>query len=191
MEYLRCNCCGGVYPEVFFQIHRVGVYTRQRRIICRGCLQTQRDKKKWTNRPLEKARLTFRHHARKFIERGIIQHRDELTSVFGWDLKQMAHDIEHASKNGCPYCHQLFLDMEHGLAAITLDIVRPEELPYYTTNVRWVCRTCNTEKQRTPAEQWGATCQAWKGWRELQSRLQRDQYAGTMFEGVRALHGCN
>ena len=185
---MTCKLCGGEYPDIFFESKGVGgVYSPKiyRSTICRGCLQTKRDTKKAKNRPLQKARDAYKHHAQKFIERGIITHRDELRTAFGWNLNQMSHDIKHASKNGCRYCEQLFSKMAHGLASVTLDIINPEDPPFYQTNVAWVCRTCNTEKQRTPPAVWGQILQCYRRWREIQREKESDPYFGMpLFEGV-------
>lgn len=176
-----CKKCGGTYSDTFFQFHekkfpiRVSGY---KDCICIGCQQTERDKKKHVNRPLAKARNTFFSHARKFIERGIIQDANDLKRLYGWDISQMAHDIAHSFKNGCPYCRNKFSDMEGGLHSVSLDIVNPVSPPYYETNVRWVCLTCNKEKQRTPPDVWGARLQDWKHWREWQTSIESNPYIG-------------
>jgi hypothetical protein len=74
--------------------------------------------------------------------------------------------------------------MGHGLADLTLDIIDPTKDPYYSTNVKWVCATCNKEKQRTPPEHWGAKLVAWQMWREQQEKLKGDPWIGTLFEGM-------
>jgi hypothetical protein len=142
---------------VFFEVNRGGRYTRipTPKAVCIGCLQTERDNLKRYNRPKAKARNTFYRHADKFIKEGLAGSREDFAQRFDWSVKQMAHDIEHTYKNGCPYCRQFFSEMGHGLSDLTLDIIDPEKPPYYTTNVKWVCSTCNKEKQRTPPEYWG------------------------------------
>lgn len=189
MQQRQCKRCGGAYPLVFFRISQRDYALRAKRknTICIGCEQTERDEKKRYNRPRKKARDAYRRHAKKFVERDIIKSQDELAQYYGWDIDQMTHDIEHASTNGCPYCHQPFSDMAYGLSDLTLDIVDPEKPPYYTTNVRWVCATCNMEKQRTPPSQWGAKLVSWQRWREI--RQKNDIWHGTLFEGTTLLVG--
>jgi hypothetical protein len=139
------------------------------RRVCRGCSQTNRDTKKRADRSVEKARLTYARHALQFIRSGIIKTKADLGRLFGWDVQQMAHDIKHDFGNGCPYCHRKFASMGHGLRDITLDIVNPGLQSYYTTNVRWVCNTCNTEKQRLSPDNWGALRQSWERWKRDQA----------------------
>jgi len=143
-----------------------------------GCEQQERDDRKRRNRPKAKARNTFYHHADKFIQAGKAESRREFAELYGWDIGQMSHDIEHAYGNGCPYCHQSFAEMGHGLSDVTLDIIDTEKPPYYTTNVRWVCATCNKEKQRTPPELWGAKLIAWEKWRQQQERIKNNPFCG-------------
>lgn len=136
-----------------------------RRPVCIPCEQRARDNQKQANRPAAKARGTLRNHAAKFVKAGIITDASELASRFGWSVAQMAHDIEHAYRNGCPYCHQPFASMGHGLADVTLDIHDTASPPFYRTNCRWVCATCNKEKQRTPPHLFAAKLQGWETWR--------------------------
>jgi len=193
MDLVQCTRCGGWYPEIFYQIKERGVsiLTPTRRNICRGCQQTNKDEKKKKNRPLAKARDTYRNHADKFMKSKLdkdgnicpafIQSPKELESKYGWNIHQMTHDIEHASHNGCKYCLRLFSTMGHGLADITLEIIDRDREPYYATNVSWVCRTCNTEKGMTSPDNWGAILQAWKNWRERQN-IVNGYWVGPLFE---------
>jgi len=187
VKYKTCKKCGGDYAEIFFPSHGTGVtrYSRKwRRNICIGCRQEEKDERKRRNRPLAKARSTFYRHADRFIKGGLAESRQEFAERFGWDVHQMAHDIEHGYANSCPYCHEAFAEMGHGLSDITLDIVDPEKPPYYTTNVKWICATDNKEKQRTPPEHWGAKLAAWDMWRKQQQKLNTDPFVGLpFFEG--------
>ena len=181
-----CKKCGGTYSETFFQSHcnhtRIVTFKNN---VCIGCQQTARDEKKYVNRPLVKARNTYFSHARKYIERGIIQDANDLRRLYGWDIPQMAHDIDHSFKNGCPYCRKKFADMEGGLHSVSLDIINPVSPPYYETNVRWVCLTCNKEKQRTPPDIWGARLQDWKHWRERKTSMELNPFFGLpMFDDL-------
>jgi len=181
-----CKRCGGVYPESFFEINYTkGAYTHLR-AVCRGCRQTDGDEKKRLNRPQKKAHDAFKNHAARFVKRGEIGNRDELRDAYGWDIQQMTHDIEHAAGNGCPYCRRPFAEMTHGLADITLDIIDPERKPFYTTNVKWSCRTCNTEKQRLTPDEWGERSQSWVLWKARQEVISGNPDAGlgALFEGV-------
>jgi len=190
-----CRRCGLTYEpaEAFFRQNlnhrgKLGNY-RYLKSVCIGCETTARTERKRRNRPREKARRTWHHHADKYIKLGMAKSRDDFAKRYGWDLDQMAHDIEHASANGCPYCHQLFAEMVHGLADITLDIINPDMPPYYESNVRWVCMTCNREKKKTPPDLWGAKLQCWKKWRDHQDRLKTNPYAGLPLLDCLAEHG--
>ena len=68
--------------------------------------------------------------------------KTDLISVYGWDLKRIAHDAEYQYGNGCNYCGHPYRDMGHGYADITLDVVDRGRPPYYRTNTRWCCQTC-------------------------------------------------
>jgi len=129
--------------------------------VCNRCLQIQRDEIKQRNRFLAKARRTLNWHATKFGFRPAA-----FASKYGWDVKQMAHDCEHAAKNGCPYCHMAFAEMANGLRDITLDVYDPHAEPYYT-NTRWVCNTCNSKKQDMPIGDWHQVCLAFKVQRDF------------------------
>lgn len=176
----RCYECGGEYLLIFFELEgRCGkLGNRRYRIRCIGCKLSARVKRAQANRFRQKARSTRTRHAGKYVRdpklAGHVSSVDEFCAAYDWTIDQMAHDIEHASKNGCPYCWQLFSTMEHGLRDITLDIFDPRLPPYYRTNVRWCCVTCNSEKQRTPPDLWGAKLAMWKLWRENQAKLMTD-----------------
>jgi len=145
------------------------------RSTCIGCELTARTDKTRESRERDKARRAVRTHFEKYRrehrEQGKypwmagITSQGEFAQRFGWDVAQMAHDIEHAHKNGCPYCRQSFAEMAHGLADVSFDVIDPSKPPYYRTNVRPCCLTCNREKNRTAPDLWGAKLQAWERWR--------------------------
>jgi hypothetical protein len=110
--------------------------------------------------------------------------KEEFAERFDWDIDQMAHDIEHAATNGCPYCHRAFALMEGGLHNVSLDIVDPRTPPYYTTNVRWVCKTCNSAKGEMTLAQFGEHLANWAKWERRQQQLRKDPWTGTLFEGT-------
>ena len=62
-----------------------------------------------------------------------------------------------------------------------------ERVPWNRTNVRWVCRTCNTEKQRTPPDKWAEYLGYCDQWRNRQEELKANPWAGLgpLFEGIR------
>src|SRR5262249_49372565 len=145
---------------------------------CIGCEQTARDKKKRANRERSKVGDAIRRHADRFIKIGLAKTRAEFAEKYGWEIDRMLHEMEHTYKNGCGYCAESFGEMGHGLSDITLDICDPRQPPYYGTNTRWICQTCNREKGRTPPELWGAKLIAWKQWYAWQECLAVDQFVG-------------
>jgi hypothetical protein len=182
----RCYECGGEYLLIFFRFDRRPTRLTQARARCIGCELSARTRKAQANRIRKKAGNARTRHAHTYRERQIpgrfvlpsyVRTSEDFYREYDWDTDQMAHDIEHASQNGCPYCWQLFSTMEGGLKNITLDIVDPRLPPYYRTNVRWCCNTCNREKQRTPPDLWGAKLSMWKLWRENQQKLMTDPEA--------------
>ena len=179
-----CRRCGGEFALTFFRISRVLDIssTKRRRVICIGCEQTERDTAKSRDRWRDKIRSTIRNHARKYINRGLAADIAEFVSTFGWHLDDMKHDAEHVYKNGCQVCHRLFSSMEHGLADLTLDVINPTEPPYYISNTKWICRTCNREKGRTPPHLWAQKLAEWRRWERRQTELQTKAYIGPLFE---------
>jgi hypothetical protein len=179
----RCYRCGGEYLLVFFRLDRRLTRKTHYRAICIGCQLTAAVEQARAKRHRKKAGSARTRHAAKYLSRSVadcyvipasIESSEDFYRTYDWSLDQMAHDIEHASKNGCPYCWQLFSTMPHGLGDMTLDIVDRRLPPYYTTNVRWVCATCNKEKQRTAPDLWGAKLAMWKLWRENQTKMMTD-----------------
>lgn len=169
MNGVVCIRCGVVFPPeeamVFFRLNpdtRARIHARRaRRSVCIGCEQTERDERKRQRRALEKARWTLRFHAA----------REGMTAPafgarYGWVVARIVHDIEHAFENTCGYCWRPYAEMEHGLADVTIDIVDRDKPPYYDTNTKPCCRTCNTEKGKLSPEAWALKLQAWRRWRE-------------------------
>lgn len=170
----QCSRCGGLFAETFFrkspdQRLRAGIAAR--RYVCIGCEQTARDEKKGRRRSLVKANNAIRSHARTYVRKGLVSDQAAFAERYDWHADQLAHDIEHAAANGCPYCRRAYADMAHGLADVTLDIIDPRAEPYYRTNVRWVCSTCNKAKQDLSPERWGEQLQAWQRWEHRQHEL--------------------
>lgn len=178
-----CSACGGTYSEVFFEKSGKSKNSYFSRTICIGCRLTRRTSEKRYNRPLKKAQAAVLTHTPKLVARGLIQSAHELITRYGWNAQEMAHDIEHAFGNGCPYCCEKFATMPHGLGDVTLDIVDPTKPPYYKTNVRWVCTTCNRAKSRTPPEIWSEKLSMWAEWRRRQEDMRDDPWFGTLFAG--------
>jgi len=162
----HCQKCGGEFDESFFRHTRMA--NRYPRDICKACEQTGRDKGKSKNRFLAKARSTLLRHQRRF---------GFPLKDYGWIVAEMAHDAEHAFKNGCPYCRKPFLEMS-GLPDLTLDIINPEKKPFYKTNTKWVCATCNKQKQKYNADEWGQNQQNWQEWKDWQEKREKFKWAG-------------
>ena len=132
--------------------------------VCRPCHQTRRDKLKLVNRWAAKARDTIRRHA---IRLGVP--KEELITRYGWDPHRLAHDAEFQYNNGCNYCGGQYQDMGHGLSDISLDIVDPSAAPYYRTNSKWCCQTCNRKKSNRGPDWFEGDRQVW----ELHTLAQR------------------
>ncbi|KKM60254.1 hypothetical protein LCGC14_1543710 [marine sediment metagenome] len=148
-----CKKCGFAAPEEWFLLSRnTSISTNKlfRRSDCPMCLQETRDKAKNENRALSKARSLLARHAKKYRMKP-----QAFARRFNWEVHQIAHDIIHSSKNACPYCNFPYEDMGNGLRDITLDIVNPQEQPYYQTNTKFCCSTCNSIKGQRGADAFG------------------------------------
>ena len=128
------------------------------------------------------ARNAVMSHAYRLARAGVVGSGADLAKRFGWNLQAMAHDIQHAFKNGCPYCRQPFVEMANGLADVTLDIIDPSKPPYYATNTRWCCLTCNRAKSKTDPSRWAKKLLWWDEWRRTSVGSERTQ-SGTLFDG--------
>lgn len=180
-----CTRCGGSYREDVFFRHDSNANRHTRvtvRAICIGCEQKARDAEKQRNRFPAKARAAISSHARKFVKKGILQVAEELTTVFGWDPKALAHDFEFAYNNGCAYCRRKYSTMGHGLSDLTIDILDPDALPYYSTNTKLCCSTCNKEKGQTPPHLWAAKLIEWAKWEARQIFLAGKEWIGPLFD---------
>ena len=129
--------------------------------MCRGCEQKRTDGSKSRNRFLVKARNAINTHAKRLGERWGLN-KQQLIRDYGWRPYDLAHDLEHGSQNGCPCCRKPFSEMGHGLADLSFDIINPAERPYYRSNVKISCLTCNKEKQQIPPDQWGQRLRDWE-----------------------------
>jgi hypothetical protein len=181
---LQCRECREWYDEVFFEVALgKNSYPKLRKVRCIGCRLTRRTREKEEGkRYWVKARNAVMTHAAKFIKTGVVQSAEELVTRFGWNLAAMAHDIEHAFKNGCPYCRVLFSQMPNGLGALTLDVVDPSQPPYYAVNTRWSCMTCNRSKAKTAPSVWAIKLLCWEKWRSRQAELRNRPLMGTLFD---------
>lgn len=179
----RCSTCGTKYESylveaAFRTLNSHGrLDASKRRWLCRPCEQTRRDEKKVGNRWHVKARDTIRRHAERF---SIPQ--DRLTGQYGWEASLLAHEAEHAYGNGCSYCNHPYLEMGHGLADITLDIIDRGKPPYYRTNTKWCCQTCNRKKGVMTPEQFELDRQVFGVWSEQRGQATGNpQEAGFLF----------
>lgn len=180
----RCVICGGAYLLEFFQRGRNAngsrdpkVGTRHYRDHCMGCEAIRKRAEPVEQRLRKKAVAARRRHGAKLKELGVIKNEGDLEEIYGWALDRMLDDIKRISEKGCPYCLQLIKMREHGLGTITVDILNANEPPHYSTNVIWCCAGCNSKKQLTPPNVWGARQSMWKLWRDNQIRLGVDPEA--------------
>lgn len=183
----RCTRCGGLFDEEVFFRRKSGpaIAGPDRHSACIGCEQTARDEKKYANRAMVKARNALRTHAAKYIAAGVVSSQAEFAERFDWDIKQMAHDINHTAGNGCQRCRKSFASMGNGLSDVSLDIHFPDHLPFYRTNVRWICKTCNSSKGRASPEEDGRRLAEWMRWQRQQEEIRNaDPWKDSLFEGT-------
>ena len=64
--------------------------------------------------------------------------------------------------------------MGHGLADITLDIIDRSQPPYYRTNTKWCCQSCNRKKSARTPEFFEQDRQVYELWEATQA-LAADQ----------------
>ena len=170
IETKKCNKCGGRWDlEACFR--RVGrqsgvasVLATEFRPTCIMCELTERNDPTPEERARRKAQNSIATHAQKYE-----MSPSEFAKRFGWDVERMIYDIVHGHENTCPYCWERYEAMGHGLSDITLDVVNCEREPYYRTNVKWCCATCNREKATMPPELWERRLIVWPqymAWRE-------------------------
>jgi hypothetical protein len=183
---LQCAKCWGWYGENFFspahgRKNCFAQKSRERR--CRLCRLTGRtEAKNGSGRFRIKAQSAIDGHAVKLVRKGLIQSKRELMEKYGWNVTDMAHDMEHAFKNGCPECRELFGNMANGLADLTIDIVDPKQPPYYGLNTRLFCMTCNRVKGQMSPEEWAGERRWRREWQQQQERLRCNPMVGTLFE---------
>jgi hypothetical protein len=167
-DTVACRKCGTVYPvdiaPLMFRRNSGVRRIRDTRSICIPCEQTRGDARKRLRRSIRKAHSTIGHHAKRF---GLTKR--EFERRYGWTADRIAHDIEHAHDNTCCYCQQPYADMAHGLADVTIDIIDPAKEPFYSTNTRPCCMTCNRAKSDMSPEDWAKRLLGWRLWREHQT----------------------
>jgi len=178
----RCLSCGGDYLLAFFhrannRINRSTNAAEFYRDRCMGCEASSRREEQMNQRLRRKAKETRRRHGSRLKELGVIKDHGDLEEVYGWSLERMVEDIKHVIAEGCSYCLQPVSIAEHGLGVVTLDILNPQHQPHYSTNIQWCCARCNSEKQRTSPDVWGARRSMWRLWRLNQDRAEADPEA--------------
>jgi hypothetical protein len=188
-KLLFCEECRGWYPSPFFRLVVSRVKQQYYSKRCKRCEQEKKDEQNRQSRFPRKAYATMYHHAKKYIEKGWAASVADFRKRYGWNVKQIAHDMEHDWTNGCPICHELFKEMGHGLSDLSLDIINPDDRPYYETNVRFICTTCNKLKQQYPPELFGLIIQCHKMWESNHENKVQDPFHGTLFEGQGARKG--
>jgi len=187
VKQLFCNGCKELYDEDFFAKctdNRSAQRCAYRRARCMGCEQEARDEEKQEDRFLVKARNALYSHARRLIERGVIQYKQELIDKYGWNIKWMAHQMEHAFGNCCDGCRRAYASFPNGLSALTLDIIDPKEPPYYCSNVWIRCETCNKTKGDRSATAWARRRANWEKWEKSAALRKANPWKGTLFEGI-------
>jgi len=103
---------------------------------------------------------------------------------YGWDIERLIYDIIHGHENTCPYCSVRYEVMGHGLDDMTLDIVDCEREPYYRTNAKWCCQTCNREKQTMTSEMWARRLIFWKEYKAHIEAIRMDQTHGLLLNAI-------
>ena len=142
LQAKRCMECGTVYfgdeVNAMFATVTVGLDRRvYPKTTCNPCRLTKRTQVKSQNRFVAKARDTIRRHTVRLSQ--WVSSTGDLADRFGWEVKRVAHDMEHAWKNGCPDCGNLFSTMVHGLGDLSVDIIDPANPPFWGINTRIMC----------------------------------------------------
>lgn len=180
-EQRPCKVCGATYygdevDAMFLGKFDKSTSRKYHGAVCNPCKLTARTQEKEVSRFLVKARNTIKGHAKKWSKADDPAQRwvssvAELIDRFLWNDVRIAHDMEHAWQNGCADCERKFQDMPGGIHDLTLDIIDRSQPPYYGTNTRFVCTTCNRKKSKTPAHLWGAMKAGWARWNKRQQWL--------------------
>jgi len=178
----QCKKCGGIYDLEFFEVnHRrdnEGNILPSPRIRnnCRGGRQTDKDTKKARNRFTVKAMTAIRNHAKKYKV-----DIKTFKRLYGWDVNKLANLMKHAFESTCNECDKPFSEMDHGLGALTVDIIDPQQEPYFPINVRYICKTCNREKWKHGIEIWGIIQKNYRKWRLIRDKKPPTHYQVPLF----------
>ncbi len=158
---MMCSACRCVVPPGFIS---------RGTNICVGCRSEQMMEWQRAHAERTKAISTTNSHATRA---GMPV--SEFAERYGWDYAQMEDDIKAAFAVGvCPECERPYDTIHPGLPALSIDIVDPEKDPTYGENTRWVCRMCNSSKQRATPQLWEERKQGWRIWRA--NREKREAY---------------
>lgn len=175
----RCASCGGDYLLDFFRrrtkIKKIRIQTSETQLYhdrCIGCEASKERKELMHRRLRRKAMEARRRHGVRLKELGRIKNQGDLEEIYGWSIERMIDDIKRVITGGCPYCLQSVDIAGQGLRVVTIDILNTDLGPHYSTNVRWCCDKCNSEKQRLSPAVWGARRSMWELWHRHQKRLE-------------------
>ena len=163
IRFKKCGKCGiEADEEAAFRRdasksrRSASAHAEQFRAVCVGCELTERNDPTPEERARRKARNSLVGHAEKYEMQPA-----EFAKRYGWDIERMSYDILHVHANTCTYCWEKYEHMGHGLSDVTLDIVDRQREPYYRTNVKWCCQTCNREKASMTPELWARRLEFW------------------------------
>jgi hypothetical protein len=141
--------------------------------VCIGCELTERNDPTPEERARRKAYNTINHHAEK---RGMTP--TDFAKRYDWNIERMVYDITHGHENTCAYCWERYERMGHGLSDITLDVIDRDREPYYRTNTRWCCQTCNREKSSLPPWRWERRLIVWPLYMRWREKMSEDHTHG-------------
>jgi hypothetical protein len=157
----QCTRCFGTWG--IGQFHKRGTVSRGENVyilrekVCIGCKQNDRDADKSNDPFVSKAKSTIAFHAKRL---GLSV--EVFRRYYGWDLARVAYKMRHDYTNTCDYCRRLYSAMGNGFADITLDIIDRSRPPYFDSNVKPCCRTCNTEKSTMTPDEWAERLIFWR-----------------------------
>lgn len=141
-EKKKCARCGVPHPLYFFrkkgQCHGYVTY----RPICKECESKERIAKRDTNPFRPKARDAIARHAKQEgMSSKYWSHKYGTTLDY---IEMLFRDAWLLHENGSN-CHSCFKLFKHSLDDFTLDKIFPNQPPT-RSNLRVICRTCNTAK---------------------------------------------
>ena len=141
-----CARCGVEHPLYFFRkdkILRQGyVATQLYHSICKECESKERIAKRDSNRFRPKALDAIARHAKQ--EQMSSKHFSHKYGIPLDYIEMLFRDAWLLHENGSK-CHSCFKLFKHSLDDFTLDKIFPDQPPT-RSNLRVICRTCNTAK---------------------------------------------